>query len=1206
MSLYDNVYGITYREAETQINVLEQALEQRDGKSFDKLEELEDWAKGHLLSKIVYSPSLKKFLYMSHRGELLLPSEFEAYYSSILRYKQISDGKVTTKPWIPDGFRFFKNAYIIGERSDGLHKPIYYRDYTVPSGYYSFERDAFNIAHPFKVFAKETGRDTSHIYIYLQHIAGECYMWLLAWLRAKLLYPCTKTQIMPIFVSKSQGSGKGQPLASRVLTPTGFRKLGDLCDGDLVVSPVDGKAYPISIHNRGTRHVNKVTMSNGAVTYCDDFHIWQARTVGEQSRHKDFHEMTITDIKSRPLKKHYDTKCGSYDAKQIFIPVTCAVEGTNDLAGAYAIGLFIGDGCYSNNSIYIDEADVLERAKQSLAELGYALSGNRGGDPNVYTVVMSGADEKFTDFLSSIGVEGHSYEKRLPTGFLQLTTSNRQELFEGLIDSDGCMTGSNNIDWSTTSEYLYEDMYDLASSLGLVVRYGKVKEAPAYQNGTGKSSYRYFMQYKDGLHLSDKHMSKLSRAQHKAFIAFENIEDAGDMECCCIYVDSPDHLYITDDWIVTHNTTFAEVICKGLFGEENVLVSDQYDSSARFNADYADSLIVCLEEKEETDKRNSAGALKSRTTATTIRKELKGVDPIYQDSYTDFIMTTNKDVPIKFDGQEDQRRFMIMEADPTFTRKTSDLADEVFTKLYGFDANMVKHGTPFTEDNDLIAQFKHELFTREDIAEVPLRNFPKTAAYNRCYSLPRTSESTEIEAIIKSIAPFIKASLEAGKIVDEVNDEKLTNIIQYKEALQYMPAYKDIKAHVALCRPLVFYEMGTMKPLPHANVERGLLDAASWLRDDYGLNLISDMSPLIGGFTGVSGRYKQAPTARFTLATDVDRPVYTPPVQVIKQPIQLKQERIGERFRVNNHFKPDANGCFETVNEMKPGTTDLKDKTKHVQYMDTFLLESDTATGLHKDIEQKRAAKLAEEQEFFGVPIEAEELYKERLDVALKESQRLFNEGIVARIVYSGAKSYHLLVRVADAPTTIEEYTFLHSWLCCHISDKLEFDQSTSDPARLTRSPIECKRSSKNYDLLIEGTQKLIAEDWSHVYSIDWRPLYQQWLNKPKEEYERKNCRPMIPTRQIYRDAVKDIVSGAFWCDSKWNGQRQECFFPAYRILRLMGYSHADLWPNVMLKGIDRYNKQADIPYWKSRESCALIESIDNDVEAYDECHSVS
>jgi len=861
MSLYDNVYGITYREAETQINILEQALEQRDGKSFDKLEELEDWAKGHLLSKIVYSPSLKKFLYMSHRGELLLPSEFEAYYSSILRYKQISDGKVTTKPWIPDGFRFFKNAYIIGERSDGLHKPIYYRDYTVPSGYYSFERDAFNIAHPFKVFAKETGRDTSHIYIYLQHIAGECYMWLLAWLRAKLLYPCTKTQIMPIFVSKAQGSGK---------------------------------------------------------------------------------------------------------------------------------------------------------------------------------------------------------------------------------------------------------------------------------------------------------------------------------------------------------TTFAEVICKGLFGEENVLVSDQYDSSARFNADYADSLIVCLEEKEETDKRNSAGALKSRTTATTIRKELKGVDPIYQDSYTDFIMTTNKDVPIKFDGQEDQRRFMIMEADPTFTRKTSELADEVFTKLYGFDANMVKHGTPFTEDNDLIAQFKHELFTREDIAEVPLRNFPKTAAYNRCYSLPRTSESTEIEAIIKSIAPFIKASLEAGKIVDEVNNEKLTNIIQYKEALQYMPAYKDIKAHVALCRPLVFYEMGSMKPLPHANVERGLLDAASWLRDDYGINLISDMRPLIGGFTGVSGRYKQAPTARFTLVTDVDRPVYVPPVQVIKQPMQLKQERIGERFRVNNRFKPDANGCFETVNEMKPGTVDLKDKTKHVQYMDTFLLESDTATGLHKDIEKKRAAKLREEQEFFGVPIEAEELYKERLDVALKESQRLFNDGIVARIVYSGAKSYHLLVRVADAPTTIEEYTFLHSWLCCHISDKLEFDQSTSDPARLTRSPVECKRSSKNYDLLIEGTQKLIAEDWSHVYSIDWRPLYQQWLNKPKEDYERKNGRPMIPTRQIYRDAVKDIVSGAFWCDSKWNGQRQECFFPAYRILRLMGYSHADLWPNVMLKGIDRYSKQADIPYWKSRESCALIESIDNDVEAYDESYSVS
>lgn len=867
MSLYDDVYGLTYKQAETQLNLLEQSLEQRDGKVFETKDKLEEWAENHMLAKVVYAPSLKKFLYVSHLGELLQIEQYTAYYSSILRYNNLTDGKSKVVVWAPEGFKYFKNAYIIGEMSDGLHRPLYYRDYCVPSGYFSLERDAFNIAKPFKVFAKETGRDTSHIYTYLQHVSGECYMWLLAWLRAKLLHPCSKTQVVPIFVSRSQGSGK---------------------------------------------------------------------------------------------------------------------------------------------------------------------------------------------------------------------------------------------------------------------------------------------------------------------------------------------------------TTFAEVICKGLFGSENVLVSDQYDSTARFNADYADSLIVCLEEKEELDKRNSAGSLKSRATATTIRKEQKGLDPVYQDSYTDFIMTTNKDVPIKFDGPEDQRRFMVMEADPGFTRKTSALADEVFTKLYGFDANMCKVSTPFVEDKDLIAQFKHELFTREDIAEVPLRNFPKTAAYKKCYTLPRTNEATEIDSILRCVAPFIAATLRAKKVVTEVDGMKLTDITQAEGAIQYMPAYKDIKAHVAICRPLIFYEVGTYRPLSHSIVERTIFDAAGWLAKDYGIVLIPDMSPLVGGFTGIPGRYSKAPAARFSLITDMEKPasevVNSKYVPFANRNAAKNDEavRIGMRFRVNNKFKPDQQGCFETVNEMTPGTKDLVNKTKNVAYMDTFLLESDTPIGIQKEIEEQRAASMKDDYEFYGNPVEAEVLYKERLETALNESMKLFNDGKVARIVYSGAKSYHLLVRVTDAPKTLEEYTFLHGWLCSHVSNKLIFDESTSDPARLTRSPLTISRTSQAYGMLVEGTQKLIVEDWSHVYDVDWRPLYEQWLNRPKEQYEKKDGKPMIPTRPLYREAVKAIIDTSYWVDPKWDGQRQETFFPAYRLLRLMGYSHEELWQNVMLKGIEAYKKQSEIPYWKGREKCSLVSKIDEDVEEYDESNSVS
>lgn len=857
MSLYDDVYGLSYKEAENKVNILNAEIKNIIGQGFSSKEELVEWANDHLLNKLVYMNMTHKFFCVSHKGELLTQKDFEDYYKTILFTQERVGNRFITEVWSPSGFEYYDKAYIAAEQSDGIHKPLYYRDYTVPSGYYNEEKDAFNVAKPFTVFAKETGRDTSHIYTYIQHIAGECAMWLLAWLRAKLLYPTVKTQIVPIIVSRTQGSGK---------------------------------------------------------------------------------------------------------------------------------------------------------------------------------------------------------------------------------------------------------------------------------------------------------------------------------------------------------TTFAEVVCKGLFGKDNVIVSDQYDATARFNADYADALIVCQEEKEETDKRNPAGALKSRATATTIRKEQKGVDPIYQESYTDFIMTTNKDVPIKFDGREDQRRFMIMEADPQFTRKESSLADEVFSKLYGYDANFNKVGIPFQEDTELIAQFKHELFTREDIAKVPLRQFPKTAAYNRCFSLPRTTEATEIESILRALAPFIKATLEQNKLVSVIEDRKLNEVIQIETAMQFMPEYKEYKKYVALCRPLVFYEAVSGKPYPHSTVERGILDCAPWLLTEYGIAINPNMEPLPGGFTNIAGRYRMAPTARFCLATDKESIKRDMPSLYKEMPkVTLSsEERIGERLRVNKRFKPDSNGCFETVNEMKPGTADLTNKSQNVQYLDTFLLESDDTSHLNVQLEKKRAEEWLDT---YGEaePIAADVLYRERLQFALKEAQRIFNEGIACRLVYSGAKSYHLMIRVKDAPTNLEEYSWLHAYLCTTVSDKLVFDESTSDPGRLTRSPLKLPRTSVAYGCMVEGEQDLIAENWHHIYDIRWRDLYALWKKRPLQRSEQVNGKRLMPTRPEYQEAAEAIIDTTFWTDTKWDGERQRCFFPAYRILRLLGYSHEQLWDEgLMTKGVEKYKHTDEIHYWKTRGKSSIVSAIDAQIDEYE------
>jgi hypothetical protein len=848
----DAVYGEVFKSAQQQMQLILQAIELQVGKGFKSAAECEQWAEEHLLTILALGKAQKTFFYISHYGEIITKNAWIDYYCKDILFWWKEDEKGKTKPvaWIPEGFKYINRARINGEMSDGIRQPLVHRDYFTPTGFYDLERGTFNIAKPFPVHAKETGSDTSHIYTYIEHVAGECAMYLLAWLRAKMLRPTEKTQVMPVIISRTKGTGK---------------------------------------------------------------------------------------------------------------------------------------------------------------------------------------------------------------------------------------------------------------------------------------------------------------------------------------------------------STFAEVLCKGLFGKDNVIVSEQYDATARFNSDVADALIISIEEKEETDRRNPAATLKSRVTATTIRKEHKGVDPIYQLDYSEYIITTNKDVPIKFDDDGDQRRFMVMEADAMFTRKTSTLADEVFNKLYGKDDNGNDIGIPFVEDNQLIAQFKHELYSNDALAKVKLRDFPKTAAYHRCYNLPRTSEAVEIEAILRSIAPFIRESLVQSKLVTSIPDpydaEKvitLSSIINFTAALQYIPAFNNNPALLAVCRALVFYDMNTGKPFSHAVIERSLMDASTWLLVDFGLVVLPITTSLPGGFMHVQGRFKTAQASRFALAEEAVRKPKTSMVvadEMIRANI-APPTRIGQRLRVNHDWQVDPKGEYETLNEMKPGVNSLKNKTENVQYLDTFLFEADDTTGRIYAIESTRSDH------------SAESLFRERLSVQRREGERLFKAGIAARIVYSGGKSYHIIVRIKDSPNNLDERKWLHAHLSTVVSTKLNFDPVTYDPARLTRAPITYIRKFEYNGRKMTGTQRLLYENWNNVYEYDWRALYEAWKNRPLYEFETQFGKRLVPTKEEYRDAMTALLKGTFWTDNFWNGRRQQCFFPGYRLCRYLGYSHEQLWTDEgILDGLDKYYRRNEIDYWRSRESCDLVRKIDNDID---------
>jgi len=892
----DDVTGVSYRDAESVMRQIEYAITERDGKGFGSIEACAEFAKSHHMDLLVYMKSQGNYRNCNHRGDTLSASDWKRMYRNILYYP-VEDGEKTKRMvWNTDNYAAFNNARIYGEQSDGKYMPLYHRDYYTPTGHFDDKTATFNVARPIRTFAKQTGADTSFIHTLLRHIGGDCYPYLLSWLRAKMLTPTRKTEVVPIFVG-AQGTGK---------------------------------------------------------------------------------------------------------------------------------------------------------------------------------------------------------------------------------------------------------------------------------------------------------------------------------------------------------TTFGEVICKALFGEENVLVTDQFDSTARFNADSADALVICIEEKTQEDRRNTSSSLKSRATATKIRKENKGVDPIYQDSYTDFVLTTNENVPLKFEDRGNQRRFMVMEVDPNFTVERSKKAAEVFASLYGYTAAGDKVCDGLIESRAVIEQFKQDLLNSKNCEGINYRNFPKTAAYKRCFEIPRTNEAVEIEVIIRSISPFIKASLEHKRVVpdisvmdEETGEEKkllLTSFVQEPNSMQFVVRKSNKTDRVAICRQLIFCDQVSGKAYAHSSVERTLLDMKGWLLEEHGLVLLTDTNYPAQGFKNLSSKFRFSPASWFCLhdATtrqedlegeaqeredrlleialapdtgeddvgDLIYDVYTSTREVPK--------RMGQRQRYNERFVYDPDGEFETLNELIPGCTDRR--KENAQYLDTFLLEADVASTLIMQDEVNIIKQSVRSEQ--GI-IPAERLYKRRLSLQDLEAERLFKEGTVCRVVYSGAKSMHLLVQVADAPSNLEEREWLDAYLKETLSDRLVFDKLTKDPTRLTRAPITKQRvkplDSDEYGELLygvellpegmftSGTQKLLAVNWNSVYQINWRSIYDRWLHQPPAFYERKGR--MLPTKQVYKDAAISLIENKdFFTSNRWQGLRQETFFPGYRLCRSMGYTHDELW-SILIPQIEAYRKVKEIGYWRSRQHSDIIKSIDGEFD---------
>lgn len=283
------------------------------------------------------------------------------------------------------------------------------------------------------------------------------------------------------------GFGKAQPKDARILTPNGYKLMGDMKIGDLVIGQ-DGKPHMVSgVFPQGKRPIYKVSFSNGTSCECDEEHLWTVGNPWGNSK-DEFEVKTLKEIIADKNKDYYVPKPECTEFSEVKVD-----------KDPYEMGKYVA-------------STVLEMGK--------------------YMV--------------------HDFDL---WNYLYNSVSIREAFLQGLMEVSGKVNKYHFLEFTTINESLANDVRNLVLSLG-----GKAKICHT------SNSNEYIVHFNLSFNKDIKIFRDAERQEEvwdiitAPNLKITDIEYIGEKDAQCIMVDYDDHMYITEDFIVTHNTSFTTAI----------------------------------------------------------------------------------------------------------------------------------------------------------------------------------------------------------------------------------------------------------------------------------------------------------------------------------------------------------------------------------------------------------------------------------------------------------------------------------------------------------------------------------------------------------------------------------------------------------------------------------------------------------------------
>lgn len=379
------------------------------------------------------------------------------------------------------------------------------------------------------------------------------------------------------------GGGKALDVDTPIPTPSGWKRMGDVQDGDTVFDENGRqcavlKAHPIMVG----RPCYRVSFSDGVSVIADEDHLWltetrTSRSGGHEPRSK---VRTTKEIGATLVGQKSD----QWSVWNHSVVVASALECPDaDLPlDPYVLGAWLGDGDAGSAQLHtnVSEAPFFETQLQMAGYDTEVRTPQHGTGSVVARVVvfrspLRGYRDNITrNILRELNVWNN---KHVPDIYLRGSKGQRLALLQGLMDTDGHITKDGKAEFTTKLECLRDGVLELLRSLGYKPGWSAKTVRPCASSNVrrygdaSRSEYGpyYRIRFQPFADMAPVRMPhKMERLKPRATTRSASgrrqivgVESADSVPVRCLTVDSPSHLYLAGEGMVpTHNTLLIAMI----------------------------------------------------------------------------------------------------------------------------------------------------------------------------------------------------------------------------------------------------------------------------------------------------------------------------------------------------------------------------------------------------------------------------------------------------------------------------------------------------------------------------------------------------------------------------------------------------------------------------------------------------------------------